>query len=172
MKSPRTGASETPRAPDYDGPFRVWRVALDAPEKRATRDSEACLVGYLVDAPGAHAAWRCWSLSLVHLRPVPGETRPALKHFEGATHAVISQALDPDVAPDTDDVRSWRFLTPIDFEVQFVASDDRTAQRAFDACVRAVATGKMSPDADYGRTWGEVLQQTATCIANGGHPES
>lgn len=164
---PEARPPETKRAPDYDGRWRVWRVPLDL--KPATLDQTAALGTWLADCPGMHHAfWRCWSISLIHLRDIPG-VRPATKQRPDATHEVISAAIDPSTAPSTESPLSHAIMRPI---VQFKSPSDELALRVMHAAARAIASCMISPDSDYRTAWELWLQGTADCFASGGHPVS
>ena len=162
---------KTERAPDYPGPlWRVWRCSVIAPE---SPDQVATLGGWLVDAPGPHAFWRCWLVSIVHLRDMPGQSKPPTLREPGMTHEVISFAIDPASIPDPDaHPRELRLLHPLDFAVQFRASSDALAMRVMHAAMGAVASQNLHPDGDYGYLWAQLLQGTADCIGEGGHPQN
>lgn len=134
------------RVPTFEGRHRVWSVPV--PEGTG----HACLAYYLVDAPGVHAIWRCWAVSLVHLRPIAGVGNAHL-HYAGATHSILSLALDPDIAPDPNDVSTHRRLEPIDFEVQFTVSDDVAATTVMTTLMSMVAKGQLHPDTDFRAAW-------------------
>jgi hypothetical protein len=148
----------------YDGPFRVWDVP-------SAKTQPHMLGVWLVDAPGAHAFWRCWQIYLVHLRD-DENLRPARKQFPEATHEVISFALDPSTEPDPRHAETFVRLSPIDFAVQFSAKSDETARRVMDALLKAVSDGRVSPDTDWRRFWEETLKGTAECLDSGQHPLS
>lgn len=167
--NPTAKAPETNRAPDYDGQWRVWLMPEIRPLVKP--DHAACLGTWLIDAPGVHAFWRCWRVSLIHLRDIEG-VPPAKKTAFDSTHEIISQALHPDHAPSTEDVRMHVPLFPMDFAVQASARDDATALRAVHALLTAVSKGELHPDSDYANVWAGAFLNTARCISAGNHPQS
>jgi hypothetical protein len=117
--------------------------------------------------------WSYWWLSLIHLRDVPGAPPAKLDpRVPGATHELISFAQDPGQAPDPDDVKTFRHLTPIDWAIQFKVGTDRDAMRLAERVVTTIMQGVASPDTDYRTFWARAIRETAEHYAAGKHPEN
>lgn len=159
------------RPPDFSGAgaWKAWRVRLAPKGKREKRDHDAGLGSWLLFCPGAHLCWSYWWITLIHLRPIEG-VRPAVVTMPGAGWEMACWAQDPDAAPDPDDVRTSKPLSPIDWVVQFgsVQSDEKAVAVA-EAVVRAIMRGDVSPDSDFRSFWNKAIPDTAACIATGKH---
>jgi hypothetical protein len=152
------------RGPDIQGAGRwaAWQVALPPIGQRETRRQDATLAMWLVHCPGAHVFWSYWWIGLVHLRPIEGED-PAALQFNGATHELMCLAQDPATSPDPDDARSIRVLHPLDWAVQFEATD-AIGERVLDAVVRAIMSGDVSPDTDFRSFWSDFCHRCIEII--------
>lgn len=160
----------TTRAPDFRGvgEWKAWRCRL--PTVLEKPDHQATVAGWLLFCPGAHLAWSYWWITLVHLRDIPG-VPPAKLRFPGAGWEVLCMAQEPDHAPDPDDATgTLRFLTPLDWVVQFgdVANDEQ-ATRVIEAVVDLIMSGRVSPDQDFRSFWMRSIPDTAACHATGKH---
>jgi len=101
---------------------KAWLVT-----QRRTKDQSACLVAWLL-VGGWHPLWTYWLISVVHLRPIEG-VKAAHKDYEAAEYEVIIASLEsppscPDVHPDPDNLGTIKFLTPLDFGLQFDGESD------------------------------------------------
>lgn len=139
---------------------------------RRTPAEEACLVSWLVDAPGQSPVWRHYLLSVCHLRPIDGAP-PAHIRTPGATHELLLIALDPVGHPNVYDRESLRFLTPLNAEAQFIVDTDEQAVALAEKATRAICDGVMAAEPPFphqGREiWQEVVTQTAEHLRTGGH---
>jgi hypothetical protein len=85
---------------------------------------------------------------------------------------VTSRTQHPDVAPDPDDVKTFRYLRPIDWAIQFKVGSDRDAVRLGNRVVTATMQGVASPDTDYRTFWAQAIRETAEHYVAGRHPEN
>jgi len=153
------------RQPDRHGVWSAWRVPIEP----LTVDQRGTLDLWLLHCPGAHAAWSYWGLSLLHLRPLKGESRPAFKQYPDAEYEVLSVALDPDYPPNPDDAKTFRALHPIDFALQFHGIGDVNAISMIEKFVELVVAGRLSPDTDYRSRWQELIWGSVEHLTTG-HP--
>lgn len=166
----------TERAPDLQGVVgRAWIIPLSA--VKTTADHEATLECYLLDVPGVHAFWHRWALYVIHLREVPGQTKPAHITLPGATHELMILSIDPDWSPDFAKRAlgfegGIPFLSPPDVVQQFIVRDDADARQLAGLCVRCIVDGMASPDQDWRRWWAGTIATTASHIREGRHPQS
>lgn len=132
----------------------------------------ACLVSWLICAPGQSPAWQHYLLSVCHLRPVAGAP-PAHIRVAGATHELLICALNPLGNPNINDRESLRFLTPLNAEAQFVVDTDEQAVSLAEKATRAICDGAMPAEPPFphaGRAmWQSCVTQTAEHIRTGGH---
>lgn len=133
--------------PDITGAAgRAWLYSRlpDRPDVTATIRS------WIVEAPAAHPLWHSYFIGVIHLRDIPGVV-PATILLPGATHEVFVYALDPrqPAAPDLE----VRWLRPINFAGQWIASDDERAIAKVEGCVRDICDGRLSPDTDWMQHW-------------------
>jgi hypothetical protein len=156
------------RDPDFIGvgDWRAWNCRVQNTEPQHTQ-----LAGWLLHCRGAHPMWSYWWLSLIHLRDIPGAP-PAKLAIPGASHELISFAQDPGQAPDPDDVKTFRHLTPIDWAIQFKVGSDRDAVRLGVGVVNLTMSGAASPDTDYRTFWAQAIRETAEHFVAGRHPEN
>lgn len=137
---------------------KAWKLEWTPP----TVDQTATVVAYLLYAPHVHPIWAYWLVSIVHLRGVPGQTKPAHKRHDDMTHELLVVAMDPNHAPP--DPIGWgdvHYLTPIDVIEQIQVPDDAAAARLCELAVRACCDGLLSPDQDFRRLWHETVARTA-----------
>jgi hypothetical protein len=167
------------RAPDLTGlgtrAWRIARTAITAPEQDAT------ISAWVINGP-FHPFWHWWMLAVVHLRDVPGQSRPAHKDFPEAEYEFMLLSMNPDKGePDVDawergedwgDTKQGKYLTPPDAIVQFTTggSDEVARQVAEDAVARIVER-KTSPDSDYRSWWERAIPQTVEHIRFGQHAQ-
>jgi hypothetical protein len=161
------------REPDYRGVghWCAWDVPLVPAERRKPDDTT--IAHFLLHCPGAHAFWSYWWIALIHLRPIEG-VKPAHITTPGAGWEMFCFAQQPEVSPDPDrSEETFRYLIPIDWVVQFGdVRTDHDAKRIALTVVRAIMTGKVSPDQDFRSFWEATIRDTAKHFAAGGHPEN
>jgi hypothetical protein len=156
------------RDPDTTGPCgRAWLY-------RASPDAKphASISQWLVNRPGAHPYWQWWTVSVVHLRDLPG-LKPAKKHYPEAEYEFMIFSIDPEQRPDPepDDPRGYPHLVPLDVVVQFHGVTDRDAERICQSAISAIMNGLLSPDQDYRQAWKESIRATVSHFAAGKHVE-
>src|SRR5260221_7732159 len=132
------------RTPDLQGQGSAWRVTA-----RGSTDSGATIDCWLVRGPW-HPLWSFWLVSTIHLRDIPGQSKPAHKTFAAATHEFLIVSLQsapstPEVKPDPDDLETLRHLTPPDVAKQFVGTDAEAVELCRLA-VNAILFSGASPD--------------------------
>lgn len=152
----------------------AWRVQLQELGQRATPDQDATVGCFLVQAPGAHAFWDHYIVSVVHLRPIVGVKPPVITRA-GATHELMIMALNPEQPlPSPVVAPGWQihFLTPIDVIEQFRVADDAIADKVLELAVRAIVDGCGSPDQDWRRWWTNAIAETAAHFNEGTHQVS
>lgn len=147
---PKSPPLITTRAPDLQGPHaRAWRFRGGA----LTPDQSATLMSYLVNFPASHPLWPTYTVSVIHLRDIPG-VAPANKDYPEAEFEFMVVALDPNGTLGhplaTDDIESWHHLVPLNVRVQFNAANDEDAkQRCTDAVTLICQHGVgIEPDDD------------------------
>jgi hypothetical protein len=124
---------------------------------------------WLLDCPGAHAFWSYWWIGLFHLRELHGVA--AALSASSVGWEIMSVAQNPDTAADADDPTTCRYLSPVDWAVQFGdVKNDADAERVLLAVIKAIVTGSVSPDSDFRSFWLQDIPDTAKCIAEGRHP--
>lgn len=168
------------RAPDMEGPAaQAWEVPKVTPAQGAPPAWQGAVGAYLIHMPGVHAVWSWWSLSVVHLRPIEGAP-PAVITLPGATHELLSLALNPEEHPERFvdlDAAGWArstlpYLMPPDIVQQFQADDDAQALQLLRLAVRSCCDGRLTPDADWRRAWRVVVPATAAHLRAGLHRPS
>lgn len=146
---------------------KAWRMPLAEVGKRSVADWDATVAIFVVHAPGITVAWDHWSISVIHLRPIPGVPDAAIRS-EGATHEFVIAALDPGhILPRVNAWSDWRFLQPVDVVEQFKASTDAVADRILELAVDAIVRGVASPDQDWRPWWKAAIAQTAEYYDSG-----
>lgn len=127
---------------------------------------------WVIDGP-FHALWHQWTVTLFHLR---GELdgKPAELEFEGATHQLIIQSINPDANPldenskecdclmMVDGVKQSIGLHPMDVSQQFKAANDAEALIRVDILMDLVKKGIISPDRDFRKRWEHLLTDCGT----------
>ena len=153
------------------GPFgRAESVRLD-PAMRRAPEQEANLAIYLLTLPEAHPAWSQFILTVCHLRDVPGQTKPAVKHFPTATHELLLMALNPEplageLGSSGDKVPRWTtanlydrmdafraeqkgwFLSPMNVIEHFEVATDHEAVLVVEMLVGSLVAGFLAPEPD------------------------
>jgi hypothetical protein len=160
------------RPPDLQGQAgRAWRLEF-AP---INVDTTASLARWLVNVPGAHPFWEWWQIHLIHLKDIPGQTKPATKTYPEAEYEFGILAINPESCPHPDPEKhkdGYPYLTPPDVVEQFdVKGSDRDAVRITDACVRGIVNGFITPDQDGRAMWKKLIKNTADHFKSGAHPE-
>lgn len=159
---------------DVSGPFAsAWRVPLQ-PHAYTNPDHHATVCSWMIHAPQAHPLWTYYTLAIVHLRQLDGQSKPPTITVPGATHEFLIASLDPNVPlPDLDALgrgeATLSFLRPIDVIQQFTVRDDAEAHRLGDLAVRAIADGVISPDQDFRSAWRAAINDTAAHLRAGVH---
>lgn len=139
---------EIPEAPTVVGSVgKAWDFDLST-----LTDRKALLHAWRIRAPWAHPVWYDYSLSLIHLRDLPG-MGPAKLNLPGATHEFHLYALDLDNQVDLS--YPPKCLLPANFGAQFIAEDDEMAERRMEETIKEVCDGYLSPDTDYLSHWVE-----------------
>lgn len=160
---------EFDREPEWANLARVWRSR----DPRIDGDHPT-IAAYVVFAPLAHPWWSWHTMSIVHLRPWPGDpVKPdADLRDPTMTHEVMVLAIDPQHQDKLalDDADTWKFLLPPDVVVQVSLPDDAAAGKMMELVARAVADGMLVPDSDYRERWDRTLANTAEHVRLGGHP--
>ena len=140
---------------------RAWRVDIDQVMKNtdAKPGSHAVIDWWVIEAPWAHPIWHSYSMTLVHLRPMPTNFGDDLAiHVPGATHEMLLYALDPkgDRAKMLElgySKESCLPLLPGNFAAQLVEASDYEAAQRIEDTVKDVCDGLLSPDTDHLRDW-------------------
>lgn len=131
--------------PQIKGPHgQAWlRRTLNVGDPK----SESGLGVWIVWAPWAHPVWHSYVLSLIHLRPIPGEADANI-YREGATHELVLLALNPEH-------RAGKLSTlyPANFAAQLIEDSDDKAQEICEHAVREICQGILSPDTDFRSMW-------------------
>lgn len=113
-------------------------------------------------------AWHWHYVSLIHLRDIPGQSRPATLRFAGATHEVIAYAIDPLTPPDpqSDDLTGLRYLNPVSIVQQFKAETDAKALEMVECCLDLCVEGRLSVEADGRSAWAHLLTECGSLQAH------
>jgi hypothetical protein len=153
------GAWLAERPPTIEGhSARAWIITAHPQHP----DETASVAAWLLYMPGAHPFWAYWMLSVVHLRNIEGQSRPAIKHHDDATHELIVLTLNPEHAPP--DPARWdhvHYLEPFDQVIQFTVPTDADAAKLLELAVRRCCDGYLSPDQDYRDVWRRAVAETA-----------
>lgn len=122
-----------------------------------------------MNVPGAHAFWSWWTVTLVHLREVPGVPPPHLKYPEAEYEFTIF-SINPEACPEPDpDAVGHPILTPPDVVEQFHGVSDEDAERICLGAVQAIVNGHISPDQDYRGVWKMLMAGTVEHFRQGAH---
>jgi len=107
-------------------------------------DETATVAGYFLHCPGQSAAWEDFSFAVVHLRPIPGQSRAPVVTRRGATHEFLLLALDNlDHTPVPTDPSTWAFLRPFNLVEQVILPSDNAARTLAAECVHRVVRGSL-----------------------------
>lgn len=124
-------------------------------------DVSATVAAWFLQCPGQSPAWQHYHLAIIHLRPIPG-VKPATIKRQGATHEVMLAAMDPDRVPQPDDIRTWRWLEPLNFVGQLELPSDDDAKVVLEILARGVADGFLwaePPLSGQREPWESQLRQ-------------
>lgn len=136
-------------APDINGFGRAWRWEAS----RAAKDDKAGLAQWIVNAAWAHPIWPNYCVTVIHLRDLPGQEKPANINLPGATHEVMVIALNPEHVPSLEPDAGLKYLTPLNFRGQFVAESDEAAVARVQKDVEDICAGLLNPDTDGTQQW-------------------
>lgn len=144
-------------------------------------DQSAEIASWLLTIPSAHPLWSQYVLSVVHLRPLPTETKPATITRPGSTHELMVFALDRKFGPytpgkfyeDRDGAAGGWFLQPVNVVVQFGPIEDELARRVAYLCARGCVDGHLfiEPAGIGGarEMWAQMIHNTVEHLVTGGH---
>ncbi len=139
--------------PDIFGPAgKAWRYDLPALCQKLNCPQNASVAMWLLHCPGAHPLWAFYSLTLMHLRPMPDE-RPTIFYLPNATHEMVLYACAPDWTESLEQLPP--LLQPANFAAQFITKQ-HTDKEAVQVCALALqecCDGSLSPDTDYTQAW-------------------
>lgn len=144
---------------------QIWDVT-DAARKFGTEhpEDDASLRVWFVHAPwmAPLMAWHWHYVGLIHLRDLPGQSKPPVRRFSGATHELIAMAVDPSVAdPLASDWIGLKFLAPMSICQQFEAADDAQALQRIEEALGFVVNGHMTLEQDGREAWELLLRKVA-----------
>jgi hypothetical protein len=139
---------------------QIWDVTERARQFGTQHpQDDASLAVWFVHAPWMHPFW-CWHyVSVIHLRDLPGQSKPAVRTVPGATHELIVLSVDPDTPPDlkTADLGRVKYLTPPDVVQQFIAANDAEALRRIEEGLGLTVDGQLTLDSDGRMAWRHLL---------------
>lgn len=147
--------------PQFTGPSgRAWLCLppLYREEPGFKEGSYADVASWVIEVPRAHPWWHSYSMTLIHLRPLPDD-RPTKFYLAGATHEIWLYALTPDgsrqklIDGHSPGGEACNFLIPLNFAAQFIEPSDEDAVKRCEAAIQRVCDGTLSPDTDHIRTW-------------------
>jgi hypothetical protein len=139
--------------PTIEGFAKAWRIDMEAVRaKLGTNNDDATVASWIVYAPWSHPFWPYVLIAAVHLRDLPGQSKPPTVHLAGATHEIFVVAMNPDnYPPKIGDFN--QLLSPINFSGQWIAASDEDAANRVEATVREICEGKLNPDTDATQQW-------------------
>jgi len=159
----------TETTPDFEGAGgRAWRIDI-RPADRISRDHDATVAAWHLHCPHAHPFWSWYVVYLIHLRDVPGQSKPPTKRYPEAAYEVVVAALDPEHPIQPAVVQRHRHLEPFDHVIQFHGTTDAQAVAVIELYVRACVEGTLSPDPDFRQIWRELMPQTIEHVVKGHH---
>lgn len=152
--------------------MRAWKI--EYADDAFPGQENAAAATWVVNGP-FHMAWRWWMLFVIHLRPSADMPEPKIER-DGASHEVLILSFNPENGdPDVDALEAGtatpKWLTPVDLNYQVIGLTDEQAAELAGLMVQEIASGRMSPDSDFRASWQVVLDETATHLRYGGHPE-
>lgn len=142
---------------------KIWNVTEKAREVSpvAHPADDAALAVWLVHAPWMHLAWSWHYVGLIHLRDLPGQSKPPTLKFRGATHELFVCAVSPDIKVDPATCAGLRFLTPASIVQQFTAEDDAIALTTVEKLLQLCTCGSLTLDSDGRKAWSRLLGPTS-----------
>lgn len=137
---------------------RAWELDMAEARRNFGVDKDDSTVGvFCVEAPYGHPIWHSYMLSMIHLRPLVGQSRLPTINRPGATHEIMVFALDPERQrePFITAKDHPHLLRPANFVGQVIEASDDDAASLLRATVQDVIDGKLNPDTDYMKWWAE-----------------
>lgn len=134
-------------------------------------DTTATVAAWVLDCPRQSPAWRYYTLAVIHLRPIEGESRPANIRIPHATHEVLLIALANEEPPEPD-ANTWQHLRPINLMEQVQLPDDEAAVELCRLVVEAVLAGTLwaePPLSGQVEPWRTVLVKTSAHLRGEEH---
>lgn len=163
----------TPRA--HTGRVRTGRAGTATEvviDEYGSIDETATLASWFLHCPLQSPAWDHYAISVIHLRPIEGQTKPATITLPHASHQLFIVALDPTEHPTADDLTSWRFLHPINLAEQFEVPSDALAVHLLEASVDAVLAGMLWAEPPLSRQvepWRSTIIRTSAHLRGEAH---
>jgi len=152
------------KEPDIiNGRRMAWNLrSVDAMVRKG--EYRACLGAWLVHWPGGHPCWSYWLLSVVHLRPIAGQSQEPALHFPDAAYEFSILSVDPILnpyLPDESEGGGYFTLVPPDLICQVAANgfDDAHAEKVGLEWVVDLVRGPVSPDQDFSSYWKHYLRK-------------
>lgn len=148
----------------FAGPAGTATEIMLGPDDPQTVDQGATIAIWFVEAPGQSPAWRYYALTVIHLRPIRGQTRPPVVTELGATHELMLYACDPELDPTPDDVQTWAPLMPINVVEQFKVPDDTAARSLLRRAAEAIVAGDLwaePPLSGQTEPWHRTISDTS-----------
>jgi hypothetical protein len=141
---------------------QIWDVTERA-RKFGTEcpQDDASIAVWFVHAPwmAPLCAWHWHYVGLIHLRDLPGQSKPAVHTLAGSTHELIVLALDPQFKPDLN-AAEWeqpKFLSPVSIVQQFIAANDAEALKRIEEGLALCVEGRLSLESDGRLPWRNLL---------------
>lgn len=163
------------REPIMGATGKMWPMRLPPESQRPTPDQAATLAAWMLKIPGWNPAWDMYCLSVVHLRDIPGASKPPFLKFPEATHEILLVALDPQHAPDPEQPFHLKILTPVNVTEQFTVSTDLQAVQLCEKVAYACLEGKLPIECQgilgAKELWHSVIHTTSEHIRTGKHSE-
>lgn len=159
------------KTPDRVGASGVkgWKVTAQAHKLRPDHAAGVVFDQWLIYHPTSHPFWHYYMVGLVHLRDVPGQSKPAFKQFPQATHEILFVALSPDhKLPAIDDWEAPHTLSPVDLSAQFEVNSDEEAANVLAAVIDTIIAG-AALDVDHSQRWTSAIAATAAHERTGEH---
>lgn len=143
---------------------QIWNVTERARASQPTANpaDDAGLACWLVCAPWmAAGAWIWHYAAVIHLRDLPGQSKPPTLLFPDATHEFLSFAVHPDTQPDMEslDFSKLSFLSPVSICQQFSAVSDADALERIEHYLEHVVVGELTLESDGRTAWETLLRR-------------